>query len=139
MSLKRLFILYIIGLLILYTYPFSSSISINSYEITFIRADHFVHSLIFIPLYYFLDNLSKKNNPFSKFKVFIFSLFIASLFELIHLFIPYRTFTIMDLVFNLIGATIGFIPVFILYDYCLITLAIYISLASTKLTVYIPG
>ena len=112
MGVKGLFIFYIISLVVIFVFPFSSSVSINRYEISFIRADHLIHVVIFIPLYYFLNYLKKDFKSMRTTTILLlFSLLIATLFELLHLFIPYRSFTTIDLVSNLIGVTIGFILV----------------------------
>lgn len=113
-SIKFLISFYLILVVLLYLFPFSSSISLNNYSVSVFRADHVLHSLVFIPLP-FLILFYSKNSRFVLLKSILYSLLISVFYELIHLVIPYRSFTIIDLFSNVIGVLIGSL---ILVIYC---------------------
>lgn len=72
------------------------------------RGDHFVHSTIFIP-YMILIGLIYRNEPLKMIitKKLPLAFLFAAICESIHLFLPYRTFSIFDFFANCIGLSLG--------------------------------
>ncbi len=64
--------------------------------------DKIEHFIVFIPVGYFSLLLLKKLK-------FVIPLFIAFIFEFIQLFIPYRTFSFIDMLSNFLGTFVGFL------------------------------
>lgn len=64
--------------------------------------DKIEHFIVFIPVGYFSLLLLKKLR-------FLIPLFIAFIFEFIQLFIPYRTFSFIDMLSNFLGTFTGFL------------------------------
>jgi glycopeptide antibiotics resistance protein len=107
---SEILILYLLLLLVFFVYPFDVENKINTVKVagTF-RLDHILHVIIFIPAAFVF---------FNKFKWKLVVLFLvihimASGFEFIQWFIPYRAFTVKDLQANLIGALLGFVLFYI--------------------------
>jgi hypothetical protein len=74
------------------------------------RGDHFVHSSIFIPYMIFIGLIySKENNRFLFSKKLPLAIIFAAFCESLHLFLPYRTFSIFDFFANCIGLVIGMV------------------------------
>jgi VanZ family protein len=103
---NEIIIFYLIFLLVFFLYPFDVEQKINTVKVagTF-RLDHILHVILFIPAAFVF---------FNKFEWKLVILFIvihlmASGFEFIQWFIPYRAFTIKDLQANLIGTLVGFV------------------------------
>ena len=103
---NEIIIFYLIFLLVFFVYPFDFEHKINTIKVagTF-RLDHILHVILFIPAAFVF---------FNKFKWKLVVLFLvihlmATGFEFIQWFIPYRAFTIKDLQANLIGTFSGFI------------------------------
>ena len=97
---------YIVLLIGSYLYPFSKDFSLNHYNVGVIRLDHFLHLIMFFPIPILLYPLVKKKNN-RVFIVFLLGLSLAVLFESIHYFTPYRSFTVLDLCFNIIAVLLG--------------------------------
>ncbi len=104
---KRLFYIYISFILILMLMPTGKHINLN-HSIYGFRADHIVHSTIFVPYMIFIGLI---NNNLSIIELLKSKLFIAlgfgALCETFHLFLPYRSFSIFDYFANCFGITIG--------------------------------
>lgn len=103
---NEIIIFYLIFLLVFFLYPFDVEQKINTVKVagTF-RLDHILHVILFIPAAFVF---------FNKFEWKLVILFLvihlmASGFEFIQWFIPYRAFTIKDLQANLIGSLVGFV------------------------------
>ena len=74
------------------------------------RGDHFVHSSIFIPYMIIIGLInSKENNRFLISKKLPFAILFAAFCESLHIFLPYRTFSIFDFFANCIGLMLGLI------------------------------
>lgn len=74
------------------------------------RGDHFVHSSIFIPYMIIIGLInSKENNRFLISKKLPFAILFAAFCESLHLFLPYRTFSIFDFFANCIGLGMGMV------------------------------
>lgn len=72
------------------------------------RGDHFVHSSIFIPYMIIIGLIySKENNRFLFSKKLPFAILFAAFCESLHIFLPYRTFSIFDFFANCIGLGMG--------------------------------
>ncbi len=83
----------------------SSAIN-NTYILSEIRFDYFLHSLLLIP-WMFLRLLY---GPSTKQEIFfwvIMGLIIAISIETVQYFLPYRTYNIIDLMANIFGVVIG--------------------------------
>jgi hypothetical protein len=106
---KRLFYIYISFILILMLMPTGKHINLN-HSIYGFRADHIVHSTIFVPYMIFIGLI---NNNLSIIELLKSKLFIAlgfgALCETFHLFLPYRSFSIFDYFANCFGITIGLV------------------------------
>tara|TARA_B100000427_G_scaffold131785_1_gene109639 strand:+ start:135 stop:488 length:354 start_codon:yes stop_codon:yes gene_type:complete len=77
-----------------------------------IFSDKHLHFIVFFVLGYIAQMISYRNKR-SIFEV-SFSLLIATFIEFIHAFIPFRSFEILDGLFNIIGCTTA---IFIVYIY----------------------
>ena len=109
---NEIIIFYLIFLLVFFVYPFDVEQKINTVKVagTF-RLDHILHVILFIPAAFVF---------FNKFKWKLVVLFLvihlmATGFEFIQWFIPYRAFTVKDLQANLIGTLSGFVTLFFMY------------------------
>ena len=72
------------------------------------RGDHFVHASIFIPYMIIIGLIyTKENNYFLISKKLPFAILFAVFCESLHLFLPYRTFSIFDFFANCIGLGMG--------------------------------
>lgn len=79
------------------------------------RGDHFVHSSIFIPYMIIIGLIySKENNRFLISKKLPFAILFAAFCESLHLFLPYRTFSIFDFFANCIGLGMGMVIHFLI-------------------------
>ncbi|MBP6458813.1 MAG: VanZ family protein [Crocinitomicaceae bacterium] len=89
--------------------PTGKHINLN-HSIYGFRADHIVHSTIFVPYMIFIGLI---NNNLSIIELLKSKLFIAlgfgALCETFHLFLPYRSFSIFDYFANCFGITIGLV------------------------------
>lgn len=74
------------------------------------RGDHFVHASIFIPYMIIIGLIyTKENNRFLISKKLPFAILFAAFCESLHIFLPYRTFSIFDFFANCIGLMLGMI------------------------------
>jgi hypothetical protein len=74
------------------------------------RGDHFVHASIFIPYMVIIGLIyTKENNYFLISKKLPFAILFAAFCESLHIFLPYRTFSIFDFFANCIGLMLGMI------------------------------
>lgn len=112
-SLKVLIVLYGLIMLGLYLYPGRQMMAFDEQQYAGIRGDYFLHFTAFIPysmMFVHYAFLRRKN-------VLLFAMLAlasAAMYELIHLFIPDRSFNLFDALSNAIGATLGLIFYFIL-------------------------
>lgn len=106
-------IFYLATLLFFYLFPLSQKLSLNRYHYLSFRGDHIIHLLVFAPLPFLFLPLFLKQSKWSIVKASFFALIIAICFEMSHLFVPYRAFTIEDLTANILGVLLGLIFVMI--------------------------
>lgn len=112
-SLKVLIVLYGLIMLGLYLYPGKQMRAFDQDDYLGIRGDYFLHFSAFIPysmMFVHYASLRRKN-------VLLFALLAivtAATYELIHWFIPDRSFNLFDALSNAIGASLGLIFYFIL-------------------------
>jgi VanZ family protein len=76
---------------------------LNSTFIIFFRADHILHTLVFVPWAFFCVKLSKNLLPW-----FVLGILYAGSTEMAQYLIPYRSFNVSDMLANVIGVVIGF-------------------------------
>lgn len=108
------FSLYFLILFFIYIIPLEGGLKLNRYELSGFRLDHITHFLIFCPLVFVVSPIFLRQTQFRTLKIIALSFSTAALFELIHLIVPYRAFTIEDLIANLIGTSLGAI-IFLMY------------------------
>ena len=102
---KKLFFIYITIIVLLLVLPLNGTLRLSNVYFGF-RSDHIIHCLIFTPFISlcFLGKLAT-----STLRLLVFGYTFASFCEFLHVFIPYRTASIFDLLANYIGVTIGFL------------------------------
>lgn len=83
----------------------SSAIN-NTYLLSEIRFDYFLHSLLLIP-WMLLRMLYKSSGKQEIIFWVITGLLIAILIEIVQYFLPYRTYNVIDLMANIFGVFIG--------------------------------
>jgi VanZ family protein len=81
--------------------------SLNRNHFLSFRGDHVMHLIVFSPIPLLLFLLFSKHPRVSIIKVAFLSLILAILFEFSHAIVPYRSFTIDDLLANIAGVFIG--------------------------------
>lgn len=102
-----LFISYLLVLLTLLSIPTGEKIDLDVYFLG-IRTDHYIHASLFTPfmvLMWLLKGNKIKTSGF--FKLFLMGIFFAISCEILHYFIPYRTFDFQDILANVAGICIG--------------------------------
>ena len=115
MNYLRIITLYIIVVLILNLIPTSGGdgIALSSRNIFFIRADYLLHLLLFIPLMVLVWLYMNKENitgvtRFNHALLWLLAgIIFAALLEVIHLFLPHRSFNPVDLILNVSGVILG--------------------------------
>lgn len=112
-EIQYLFYLYVFTAFILHVIPIGSAISLNDYEIGELRLDYLLHTLIFLPWMVFvrLQYLKDKQSlQLKKIGIWlVVGLFFAAFCESIQIWISYRSFNPLDLIFNLSGIVFGFL------------------------------
>lgn len=101
------FIIYFLTLLFLYIVPLESGLRLNRYNYSGFRLDHIIHALVFIPTAFVIAPIFLRQTQFRVIKIIFLSFVVAAMFETIHLLVPYRAFTVEDLLSNLIGVAVG--------------------------------
>jgi glycopeptide antibiotics resistance protein len=112
-NFSAFFTAYLLILLLLYIFPFKGFIDLNKVDIFSFRGDHVVHLFVFIPIPFLVAKVFRSNKNRKWIKIVFISLLIGVFFELIHVVIPYRAFTVADLLANLVGIGLGVIFVLI--------------------------
>jgi hypothetical protein len=109
---KILFLLlYTTIVIVLATLPVNTKGELNNINILFIRGDYAMHALLFSP---FMPAILGRNFTLKNLLIVLFIGFaIASISELIQVFIPYRAFNFNDMFANCIGVAIGGSLIFI--------------------------
>ena len=86
---------------------------LNEIEIIYFRADYLLHTLLFLPWMILVGfHLNRKNFKRELYSRYLFYWFLAGislavLAEVIQIWIPYRAFNPMDVVFNVAGVVAG--------------------------------
>jgi hypothetical protein len=104
---RKLLYIYLSIILILMLMPTGKHINLN-HSVYGFRADHILHSTIFVP-YFLLIGLINKKLPLNVLikKKLPIVLGFGAMCETFHLFLPYRSFSIFDYFANCFGITIG--------------------------------
>jgi predicted glycosyltransferase/VanZ family protein len=106
--------LYFSTLLFFYLFPLSDSLSLNRYQYLTFRGDHIIHLFVFAPIPNLILPIFLRQTKHRLLKASFLGIIIATLFEITHIFVPYRAFTYEDLMSNILGVFIGSI---VLYFY----------------------
>jgi VanZ family protein len=96
----------------LYLYPGRQMMAFDEQRYVGIRGDYFLHFTAFIPysmMFVHYAFLRRKNVVVYG----ILALCSAAMYEMIHLFIPDRSFNLFDAMSNAIGASLGLILYFV--------------------------
>lgn len=116
MKIKRLVFLsmYIFVVFLLAILPFNNSDTlIKNTFLRGIRLDHIVHALLFFPWMFFLTLFPEKKIivrvKLSAINWFFGGILLAFGAEAVQYFVSYRSYTIPDLLFNIIGLVIGWL------------------------------
>ena len=102
---KKLFFIYITIIVLLLVLPLNGTFRLSNVYFGF-RSDHIVHCFIFAPFMVlcYLGRIATLPRI-----LIIYGFTFASFCEFLHIFIPYRTASIFDLLANYLGVTIGFL------------------------------
>lgn len=109
----KILILYVITLILLNAIPIGADAALNNIYILTIRTDYMVHVLAFLPWMFLVwlhltsQNISGKTSY--KYMVFWFTLgaILAIFSEIFQLWLPHRTYNIIDVLANLTGLMLG--------------------------------
>lgn len=94
---------YAILLLILYSIPFNSQVTLNEHHVAGMRLDHLLHLLLFIPI----PLLVRKTLFRNPVRVTLLLVLAAVIVEGMHLIVPERSFSVFDIFANVTGILIG--------------------------------
>jgi VanZ family protein len=114
-QLKWLACAYTIGIILVSVLPVNSkspSFPLNSNHLFHIRLDHLVHAIIFIPwvvVIWLVIRFNFRTVPLKATACLALCLLFAAAMEFVQYFLPYRTFSIYDLLANGAGVILGFI------------------------------
>lgn len=110
-SIQNVFYLYLLTALILHVIPTGSAISFNEFEIGDLRLDYLLHTLVFLPwmpLIRLRSIQDKRNLSLKKSVIWLIAgILFAALCENVQIWIPYRSFNPLDLLFNISGILLG--------------------------------
>jgi len=110
-NIKRTESLYLIGFLLIHVVPLSDDVNLtanNSYIIESLRLDHLLHSVICLPMFYVVFNSLTIKYVSNRFVIALaLGLVMAAFAESLQLLLPYRAFTIPDLIANIAGVVVG--------------------------------
>jgi VanZ family protein len=110
-NMKRTVSLYLIGFLLIHVVPLSDDLNLtanNSYIIESLRLDHLLHSVMCLPMFYVIFNSLTINYVSNRFVIALaLGLVMAAFAESLQLLLPYRAFTIPDLIANIAGVVVG--------------------------------
>jgi VanZ family protein len=97
--------LYVLIIISLYAIPSTFEIPLNRMSILTFRLDHLLHLIIFIPLPVFF--LKTYNFGTTYIIISITLIFFALNLEFLHIVYSKRSFSLNDMVFNIIGVALG--------------------------------
>ena len=101
---------YCVVVVALSTLPLNGfSTELNNVTIITFRGDYFFHCLMYSPFLMLASTLRIS----SLLKILVLGLILATSMEYIQYLLPYRTFNINDLLANVIGVMLGFLPLWI--------------------------
>ena len=106
---KFLFRFYQVSLVLLMFIKTKGTIELSS-TILGIRTDYFIHACLFVPfmcLWWFWKRFQFRRQLVLY--SFVQGILFAAFCELLHLLVPYRTFSIFDFFANCFGLTIGYL------------------------------
>lgn len=103
MKTKRLSCAYFAALALLMWLPLNGVVALDNFVFG-LRADHLLHASVYLPCFYFLQQLCR--GP--KGRTYVFALGIGVFTEGVQYFLPYRGFDVNDILANLIGISLGF-------------------------------
>ncbi len=105
--LNVLFRLYLLTIIILMMIRTDGKIKLAK-TILGVRGDHFVHATLFIPYMLFIGVIYyQKNNVYLIKNKLYYAIGFGAFCESIHLFLPYRTFSVFDFFANCFGIGLG--------------------------------
>lgn len=113
MAYIKIIVVYSFVLVILHIIPIESGPALDQMAIGPLRADYLTHTLIFLPwmvlvwLHFKARQIDNGKRPMLILYWLIGGLLLASFSEGIQLFLPYRAFNPLDLIFNLAGVLLG--------------------------------
>jgi len=99
---------YIIALFAVSMLPINGKDSVinNTYVLSEIRLDYFMHSILLLP-WMLLRLFYAKTSLKEAIQWFFMGILLAILAEGVQYFLPYRTYNVIDLVANLLGVFLG--------------------------------
>lgn len=105
---KTLTYVYVVALFAVSMLPINGKDSVinNTYVLSEIRLDYFMHSILLIP-WMLLRLFYAKTSPKELIQWFLIGIVLAILAEGVQYFLPYRTYNVIDLVANLLGVFLG--------------------------------
>ena len=98
-------VLYFVALLLLMWLPLNGVAVLNNYVFG-LRADHLLHASVYLPCICFLGRLL----PLPAWALWLLSLCIGGVTEVVQYLLPYRGFDVNDLFANAIGVSLGLLP-----------------------------
>ncbi len=98
------FLLYLLVILLLNTLPLNSLEQMSEEFFGEFHMDYLVHVLFFLPWILFRCVFFKKR----KMLWLLIGIFFAVGIELLQYYLPYRSFNLYDLIFNVVGLLLGF-------------------------------
>ena len=107
---KKLSFVYLGFVLFLHVVPLGDDLDLrvnNSYVLDTLRLDHLLHCILLMPTYFFLSALVPKFCFRARLSVLLLSIAFAALAESFQILIPYRAFTLPDLIANTSGVVVG--------------------------------
>ncbi len=106
---KVILIIYIVLILLFILLPINNKDSkINTFTFLKVRLDYILHAFLFMPWM-----LLKPNKSIKRYVWFMIGIGLAVLTECLQYPLPYRSFNLNDLVFNMLGIIVGTLIIFL--------------------------
>ena len=110
MNKKKIFICYIIVLILLIVLPVNNASSkLNHTYVLHLRGDYWTHIFVFFPWMLFKP---ARTIEIKNWQWYLLGILFAFLLECLQYPLPYRAFNLNDALANAIGVTVGIITVF---------------------------
>ncbi len=112
-SHKIIILIYVIIVITLHVIPTGSGVAEQQFYIGNLRADYLLHTAIFIPWMILVRLHLNRQNSTGAIRVkkaslwFIAGLLLAVFSESIQLYLPHRSFNVMDVISNATGIVVG--------------------------------